>query len=43
MYTISYVINFAISPDLKMERVNIEHSLGHSLNNLIAIDYLTRD
>lgn len=42
LLVVSYVIIFAFHLDLKLERVIIECSFGHSLEKL-TIDYLTRD
>ena len=39
----SYVIMLAFHPKLKMDRVIIQRSFGHSLQQLTTIDYLTND
>ena len=33
MFVVSYIIILAFHPKLKMNRVTIQHSFGHSLNN----------
>ena len=43
MFVVSYVIILAFHPKLKMDRVIIQRSLGHSLQQLTTIDYLTND
>ena len=43
MNAVSYVIIFAFHPKLKMKRVIIERSFGHSLQKLTTIDYLTNE
>ena len=43
MFVVSYVIVFAFHPKLKMDRVIIQRSFGHSLEQLTTIDYLTND
>ena len=43
MNAVSYVIIFAFHPKLKMKRVIIERSFGHSLKKLTTIDYLTNE
>ena len=41
MFVVSYVIILAFHPKLKMDRVIIQRSFGHSLEQLTTIDYLT--
>ena len=41
MNAVSYVIIFALHPDLDMKRIIIEQSFGHSIEKLTTIDYLT--
>ena len=41
MFVVSYVIILAFHPKLKMDRVIIQRSFGHSLEQLATIDYLT--
>ena len=43
MFVVSYVIILAFHPKLKMDRVIIQRSFGHSLQQLTTIDYLTND
>ena len=43
MNAVSYVIIFAFHPKLKMRRVIIERSFGHSLQKLTTIGYLTNE
>ena len=43
MNAVSYVIIFAFHPKLKMKRVIIERSFGHSIQKLTTIDYLTTE
>ena len=43
MNAVSYFIIFAFHPKLKMKRVIIERSFGHSLQKLTTIDYLTNE
>ena len=43
MFLVSYVIIVAFHPKLKMERVIIQRSFGHSLEKLKTIDYLTNE
>ena len=43
MFVVSYVIIVAFHPKLKMDRVIIQRSFGHSLEKLTTIDYLTND
>ena len=40
---VSYVIIFAFHPELKMKRIIIERSFGHSIQKLTTIDYLTNE
>ena len=40
MFVVSYVIILAFHPKLKMDRVIIQRSFGHSLEQLTTIDYL---
>ena len=41
MYAVSYVIIFAFRPKLKLRRVIIERSFGHSKRELNSLNYLT--
>ena len=43
MFVVSYVIILDFHPKLKMDRVVIQNSFGHSLEQLTTIDYLTND
>ena len=43
IFAISYVIIFAFHPYLKLNRVIIERSFGHSLEKSTSLDYLTRE
>ena len=43
MFVASYVIILAFHPRLKMDRVIIQRSFGHSLEQLTTTDYLTDD
>ena len=43
MNAVSYVIIFAFHPKLKMKRIIIERSFGHSIHKLTTIDYLTSE
>ena len=43
MFTVSYAIVFAWHPDLNLERVIIEKSFGHNLNELTSFNYLTAE
>ena len=43
MFVVSYVIILAFHPKLKLDRVIIQRSFGHSLEQLATIDYLTND
>ena len=43
MNAVSYAIIFAFHPKLKMKRVIIERSFGHSFQKLTTIDYLTTE
>ena len=43
MFVMSYVVMLAFHPKLKMDRVIIQRSFGHSLQQLTTIDYLTND
>ena len=43
MFVVSYVIILALHPKLKMNRVIIQRSFGHSLEQLTTINYLTND
>ena len=43
MFAVSYAIIFAFHPDLNFERVIIEQSFGHTLEELVSINYLTAD
>ena len=43
MNAVSYVIIFAFHPELKMKRIIIERSFGHSIQKLTTIDYLTTE
>ena len=43
MFAVSYAIIFAFHPDLNLERAIIERSFGHSLEDLISINYLTAE
>ena len=41
MTAVSYLIIFAFHPDLKIDRVIIERSFGHSIEKLSSLNYLT--
>ena len=43
MFIVSYVIILAFHAKLKVDRVIIQRSFGHSLQQLTTIDYLTND
>ena len=43
MFAVSYAIVFAWHPDLNLERVIIERSFGHNLNELTSLNYLTAE
>ena len=43
MFVMSYVIILAFHPKIKIGWVIIQHSFGHSLQQLTTIDYLTND
>ena len=43
MFVVSYVIILAFHPKIKMGRVIIQRSFGHSLQQLTTTDYLTND
>ena len=43
MNAVSYAIIFAFHPKLKMKRIIIERSFGHSIQKLTTIDYLTTE
>ena len=43
MFGVSYVIILAFHPKLKMDRVIIQRSFGHSLEQFTTIDYLAND
>ena len=43
MFTVSYAIIFAFHPDLNFERVIIERSFGHSMEELLSLNYLTSE
>ena len=43
MNAVSYAIIFAFHPKLKMKRIIVERSFGHSLEKLTTIDYLTTE
>ena len=43
MFVASYVVVLAFHPTLKMNRIIIQHSFGHSLEKLTATGYLTND
>lgn len=43
MTAVSYVIIFAFHPDLKIDRVIIERSFGHSIEKLSSLNYLTSE
>ena len=43
MRAVSYAIIFAFHPHLKLNRIIIERSFGHSLLKLTTIDYLTNE
>ena len=43
MFAVSHAIVFAWHPDLKLERVIIERSFGHSLDELTDLKYLTAE
>ena len=43
MFVVSYVIILAFHPKLKMNRVIIQRSFGHFLQQLTTTDYLTND
>ena len=43
IFAVSYAIVFAWHPDLKLERVIIERSFGHSLDELTDLKYLTAE
>ena len=43
MFVVSYVIILAFHPTLKMDRVIIQSSFRHSLQQLTTIDYLKND
>ena len=43
MFVVSYVIIFVFHPSLKMDRIIIQRSFGHSLEQLTTIDFLKND
>ena len=43
MFVVSYIIIVAFHAKLKIDRVIIQHSFGHSLEKLTTIDYLAND
>ena len=43
MFAVSYAIIFAFHPDLNFERVIIERSFGHSMKELLSLNYLTSE
>ena len=43
MFAVSYVMNFALHPELDINRVIIEHSFGHSREKLTSLNYLMRE
>ena len=43
MYAVSYVIIFAFHPELKIDRVIIERSFGHSQARILSLNYLTTE
>ena len=43
MHAVSYAMIFAFHPKLKMKRIIIERSFGHSIEKLTTIDYLTNE
>ena len=43
MFAVSYAIIFAIHPDLNFERVIIERSFGHKIEELFSLNYLTSE
>ena len=43
MFAVSHAIVFAWHPDLKLERVIIERSFGHSLDELTDLKYLSAE
>ena len=43
MFAISYITIFAFHPYLKLNRVIIEGSFGHSLEKLTSLEYLRRE
>ena len=43
MYAVSYIIIFAFHPDLNLDRVIIERSFEHSMEQLCSLSYLTNE
>ena len=43
IFVVSYVITLAFHPNLKLDRVIIQRSFGHSLEQFTTIDYLKND
>ena len=42
-FAVSYVIIFAVHPELQLDRIIIERSFGHSQARLYSLDYLTEE
>ena len=43
VFVVSYVIILAFHPKLNIDRVFVQHSVGHSLEKLTSLNYLKND
>ena len=43
MFVLSYVLIVAFHPHLKLRKVIVQRSYGHTLQQLTTLDYLTND
>ena len=43
MFVVSYVMIVAFHPELKLDRIIIQRSFAHSIEQLTNLDYFTRE
>ena len=43
MFVVSYVMIFAFNPELNLERIIIQRSFAHSIDQLTSLNYFTRE
>ena len=43
MFVVSYVMIFAFNPELNLERIIIQRSFAHSIDQLTSLNYFNRE